>query len=98
IERFGLKNVRTALLSAAAPIGCLRLYSERTGGILRFDGLAYRDFIDPANFAVDRPALVRAAKNCAQRQDIPDQELLTQLSLIEAQNFNPWKICAGPDL
>jgi Protein of unknown function (DUF4435) len=97
IERFG-RDIRTTILQAAYPLACLRLYSERSGGVLRFDGLAYREFVDRRTLKVDVTALVRAVKNCSQRPDISEADLVEQIELIEREGHDPWQMCAADDL
>jgi hypothetical protein len=97
IERFG-RDIRTAILRAAYPVACLRLYSERSGGMLWFSGLSHRRFVDPHTLNIDRTALVREVKNCSQRQDIPDGHLVEQIEHIEREGHDPWQLCVGDDL
>jgi hypothetical protein len=89
IERFG-RDIRTTMPQAAYPVACLRLYSERSGGMLRFDGLAYRRFLDRRTLNVDYTALVTEVKNCSQRLDIPASHLVEQIELIEQEGHDPF--------
>jgi Protein of unknown function (DUF4435) len=97
IERFG-RDIRTAILQAAYPVACLRLYSERSGDMLRFSGLSHRRFVEPHTLNVDRTALAREVKNCSRRQDIPDGYLVEQIENIEREGHDPWQFCVGDDL
>ena len=97
IERFG-RDIRTTILESAYPVACLRLYSERSGGVLRFDGLSHRRFVDRLTLNTDRPALVGEVKNCSSRPDLSDMQLIEQIDLIEREGHDPWQMCVGDDL
>jgi hypothetical protein len=97
LEGFG-HNVRCALLTAAYPIGCLRLHSERTELRLNFQELTYTNCIDSDTLQINRGSLIREVKNRSQRPDIDEGALNEAIKTIEAEELDPWAICAGPDL
>lgn len=97
IARFG-RDPRAAILAAAFPVSCLRLYSERNGGLLRFKGVRHRNFVSSTNLEIDRYGLVQEVKNCSQRQDIREATLIAAIDAIAAEGHDPWKMCAAPDL
>ena len=97
LERFG-HDVRSALLTAAYPIGCLRLHSERLGLSLNFQELTYTHCVDHNTMQIDRGSLIREVKNRSQRPDLTERVLNEALHAIEAEAHDPWVICAGSDL
>ena len=97
LERFN-QDIRETLLAAASPIGHLRLYSERCGLALRFDGLNYSRCIDEQSLEISERALVDEVKNRSNRPDIPVETLLGAIGEIEARADDPWQICVGTDL
>lgn len=97
LQRFGA-DVRQALLTAALPIGALRLHSRRAAINLRFDGLRYGNCIDPSNLLPDPDAIVREVINRSMRQDLDAKELKGAVELVLREGHDPWQLCSGPDL
>lgn len=101
IERFESESagsVRDVLVSAAKPIGLLRLHSRRSQLDLRFD-MSVSSFVDPNTPATDRPALVAAVQDRSMRPDLDATELQEAISEMErAQEVDPWQVCNGEDL
>lgn len=91
------EKIRQQLLEATAPLGYLRLHSEREKLYLTFKGLTYSDFIDKDTLAVDRVRMVRAVKNRSQRPDLDDRELVAAVEAIEQQSLDLKLVCRGHD-
>lgn len=59
LDGFG-RDIREVLIAAASPTGYLRLYSERNGLDLRFDGINYSRCVDRQTLETDRQALIQS--------------------------------------
>ena len=97
IADFG-KDVRETLLSAALPIGCLRLHSLRTGMNLTFRGLKYAACIESKSLTIDVRSLVREVKNRSQRSDLQCQEVARKIETIQRSVGDLWLVCYGADM
>ena len=97
IAAFG-KDVRSALMDAAIPIGCLRLYSERAELGLRFSDMRYGNCVDAKTLGVDIGSLIHVVKNQSQRPDIVDDDLSREMQNIAQSIADPWLVCVGDDL
>lgn len=85
-------------MSAAIPIACLRLHSQRNNLNLTFKGLNYSACINTALLEVDRYALVEEVKNRSKRHDISSQHLVEIIEQLEMEDLDPWELCSGNDL
>ena len=97
VARFG-KDVRKALVEAAAPIGCLRLHSRRSGSNLRFDGIRYARCIDADSLKTDVEALVQEVKNRTRRPDLAWGATAEKIRGIERSLDDRWLVCCGTDM
>ena len=97
LNRFS-RDIRETLLTAASPIGYLRLYSERKGLALRFKGIDYGKFINRTSLSTDRDALVKEVKKHSGHKGISDIFLSDGIREIENLGLDPWQICTGTDL
>ena len=97
LNSFG-QDIREVLLTAASPIGYLRLYSERKGLALRFKGIDYGKFIDRTTLSTNRDALVKEVKRRSGHQGISDILLADGIREIEGLGYDPWQICVGTDI
>ena len=90
--------VREILVSTAKPIGCLRLYSMRSGLNLRFAELRYSQFIDRRTLTLDQDALISHVKGRSERHDISNEVLACGIRGIQELDYDPWQLCNGDDL
>lgn len=97
IEAFG-RDVREALITAAIPIGCLRLHSQQTELNLRFQGLSYSTCVNQQSLEINSAALIDAVKNRSQRPELSFDELDAAIQTLKALEYDPWQICSGDDL
>jgi hypothetical protein len=97
IKTFGC-DIREALITAALPIGYLRLYSRQKGFNLRFERLNYSTCINAQSLEVDRQRLVQEVKNRSQRPELSPAELEIAMQSLESVGNDPWQICTGDDL
>ena len=97
IKRFG-HDIRSVLIASALPIGCLRLYSQRAGLDLTFQGLNYTSCVNLDSLAIDRQSLIQEVKNRSQRPELSSDELGRAIRYIEHSRQDPWQVCSGDDL
>lgn len=92
------QDIRDAILSAASPIGYLRLYSQRNKLKLRFTNLNYSSFVDRITLKTNCNLLIREVKNRSNLQNIPNAVLAEGVREIKELKYDPWQICTGTDL
>ena len=97
IADFG-KDVRETLLSAALPIGCLRLHSLRTEMNLTFRELKYAECIESKSLTIDVRSLVREVKNRSQRPGLQCHEVERKIETIQRSVGDLWLVCYGADM
>jgi Protein of unknown function (DUF4435) len=97
IARWG-GDLRPLLLGAAAPIGALRLYSERHRVALRFKNLDFGSFVDVATFQTGHLELCTDVRNKSMRHDLDVAELAGFLEQTLAEGHDPWQLCCGHDV
>lgn len=97
IAGFGM-GVREALAEAAATIGCLRLYSLRSGLRLRFQGLRYGRFVDKWSLTIDIHALIREVMDRSQRSDLLFEDVSQQIASLRSSVDDRWLVCCGADM
>lgn len=101
IENFVIKvgtDIRSVLLTAVSPIGCLRWHSLRVNLNLRFDGLQFSRFVDEETLAVDVMRLITVVKNLSQRPSLDNNDLASVIAGMGAAKHDPWQLCNGHDL
>lgn len=96
-ERTG-KDVRSALVEAASPIGCLRLHSRRSRLNLRFEGMSIAQFVDRETLGVDKRGLVHTVCQRSERLDLDAEDVEAVMDNLEEQDLEPWNLCHGDDL
>ena len=92
------RQPREELAEAAAPIGCLRLHSQRSGLNLAFDGMRYARFVDSDSLRTDVHDLVREVKNRSRRPDLTGDDIARHTRAIQTTVGDPWLICCGTDM
>ena len=97
IARFG-KDVRQALIEAAVPIGCLRLYPRRSNLNLKFDGMRYARCIDADSLVTDAHALIREVKNRSRRSELACGPAVQEIHAVERSVEDRWLVCCGTDM
>ena len=89
---------REALISAALPIGCLRLHSRRSGLNLTFVGMQYARFVDRDSLQTDVRKMIREVRNRSQRPDLASEDAGRAIRDIQATMNDPWLVCCGTDM
>ena len=97
LQKFG-RDVRTALVEAALPIGCLRLHSRLMGLGLKFSAMKYRKYPSADSLNVNRHALAQYVKNRSRHPGVTCDELLEHMKAIEDSVKDYWLVCSGADL
>lgn len=92
------RDVEHVVLSAARPIGCLRLYSARNALNLRFAGINYAKFVDKDALSTNNTALIREVKGRSNRPDLSEASLANGIDEIEQIHYDGWQLCNGDDL
>lgn len=91
-------KVLDALISRALPLGCLRLYSLRSGLNLKFDGLSYSAWIDRNSFMGCTKQMIEEVKNRSQRPDLSTNLVEEAILDIKNAGYDPLELCNGTDL
>ena len=97
VEGFG-QDVAEGLLQRAMPAACLRLYSQRAGLALKFDGLHYSAWVDPKSFEASEDKLAKEVRNRSQRWDSSEEALLAGIKEVATEGLDPREMCCGADL
>ncbi|MCY4234108.1 MAG: DUF4435 domain-containing protein [Bacteroidetes bacterium] len=93
------KDIRSVLIEAAVWIGCLRLFSHRGGGQLKFQGLKFRKFIDRQSLKIDIQALVHKVLNRSVGPRMPPiPEVVANLKTLRDTIIDDWLVCLGKDM
>ena len=91
-------EVREVIISAAKPMGCLRIHSLIKGLGLKFDSIRHRAFVNAETLEVDRHALVDQVKRQSQRLGVECRPLLETIRSREESAADDWAVCCGDDL
>ena len=94
------EKIRNALIENCLPIGCLLWISIREDLNLRFEELAYKDFINEDSMRIDVREFIRKIKNHSQKLHLDENEYLNKVNEIKNKkhDHNPWFICCGHDM
>lgn len=92
------EDIRQVLVQSGTSIGYLRWISVNENLNLKFEGLAFKKFINEDTLKIDELKLIEEVKNKSQKQSLKNETL--QKVLIEKYNPNddPWQVCCGHDL
>lgn len=99
LEQFRQKggDIRDYLLSVAAPIGSLRLFSTRAGANLTFDGMSFA-FVDNTNLHFTLGELVREVLNRSKRPHSQTDMLVKEIEKVRAAAPDLWDLCVAEDV
>ncbi len=86
------------LYEGARKIAALRLYSERNGLRLKFNGIRYSRFVDSVTLQVNIPQLVQVVANNSQNTQIDIPNIVSEINMIQQQGYSDVETCAGRDL
>ena len=90
-------DLRTYLLSAAAPIGCLRLLSIEENEHLSFDGMSF-DFVRRVDLQFEVKEMVQEVLNKSMRSRSENDAFVEKIMQVSGRVLDPWEICVGEDV
>lgn len=97
VRKKKLKDHRDLLFDSTLPIGLLRWYSARSGGILTFDLLYYEDYFDD-DLNIREPNLVEDLFRSSGLYSNPPIELIAdEKTMMEINCIQPIELCNGHD-
>jgi hypothetical protein len=94
-ERKGI-DLSEFILDAVYVVGVLRLYAQKHGKALKFDGLAFT-FVDHRTFAVDTERLLTDVCNHSRIPKVEVADYHEYLETWRARDHNRWMMCCGHD-
>jgi hypothetical protein len=96
IERF--PHIRETLLESAKIIGYLRWASLKFNYCLKFEGLAFKDFVDKETLALNKSDLIETVKNKSQKRKLDEQEITANMDSLKTDTQDMWQVCCGHDM
>jgi hypothetical protein len=97
IERFA-QDIRPTLLQSAKIIGYLRWASLKFKHNLRFEGLAFNDFVEKETLALNESKLIQTVKNKSQNQGLDEQQIRANMESLKTDTQDMWHVCCGHDM
>ncbi|MBD2579751.1 DUF4435 domain-containing protein [Oscillatoria sp. FACHB-1406] len=97
IAKFG-RDIKTVLIEAALPIGCLLLVSKIDGLNLKFEGIGFSKFIDEKTLRVNELKLIQEIKNKSQLPALSTEGLQQKLTAQKSLCYDCLQICCGHHL
>ncbi|MEZ2300827.1 MAG: DUF4435 domain-containing protein [Microcoleus sp.] len=97
IERFA-QDIRPTLLQSAKIIGYLRWASLKFKHDLRFEGLAFKDFVDKKTLALNESKLIQTVKNKSQNPGLDEQQIRANMESLKTDTQDMWHVCCGHDM
>jgi hypothetical protein len=91
-------SVAEALAKNAMIIGYLRLLSIRKNLGLKFDGLAFSNFVTRDSLRIDFEGLIREIKNHSHNCPYNTEWFKEEIELLKNGAHNPWHISCGHDM
>lgn len=91
-------DVRGGLLTAAAPLGALRLVSVDQDLRLDFNGITYSRFVDRRTLAVDIARMVRVVTDNSRQPRLDATALAGDVRAAVDHHGASWQLCCGDDL
>jgi len=97
IERFA-QDIRQTLLQSAKIIGYLRWASLKFNYCLKFQDLAFNDFVDKKTLALNESKLIQTVKNKSQKPGLDEQEIRANMEKLKTDTQDMWHVCCGHDM
>jgi hypothetical protein len=92
------KDIRQTLLESAKIIGYLRWASLKFNYCLKFEGLAFKDFVDKETLALNKSDLIETVKNKSQKRKLDEQEITATMDSLKTDTQDMWQVCCGHDM
>ena len=97
IESFA-QDIRETLLQSAKIIGYLRWASLKFNYCLKFEGLAFKQFVDDRTLILNESDLIQTVKNNSQKPGLDEQEIRTNMDSLKTDTQDMWHVCCGHDM
>jgi len=97
IERFA-QDIRQTLLESAKIIGYLRWASLKFNYCLKFEGLAFNDFVEKKTLALNESKLIQTVKNKSQKLGLDEQQIRANMDSLKTDTQDMWYVCCGHDM
>ncbi len=91
-------DIRDALLSIGAPIGCIRLISAVEDLSFDFDGLDFYKFVNVKKLSLNKEMLIDRVENHSGVGALDKDNLLMKMKTIANMGHDLWHLCCGHDL
>jgi hypothetical protein len=98
IKRFPQDIIRQTLLESAKIIGYLRWASLKFNYGLKFEGLAFKKFVNEDTLILDELKLIQTVKNNSQKPGLEDQEIRANMDSLKTDTQDMWYVCCGHDM
>ena len=92
------KDIRQTLLESAKIVGYLRWASLKFNYCLKFEGLAFNDFVEKETLALNESDLIKTVKNKSQKQKLDEQEIRENMDSLKTDTQDMWHVCCGHDM
>ncbi len=97
IESFP-QDIRQTLLQSAQIIGYLRGASLKFNYCLKFEGLAFKQFVDDRTLILNESKLIQTVKNNSQKPGLDEQEIRANMDSLKTDTQDMWYVCCGHDM
>ncbi|MBS0018610.1 MAG: DUF4435 domain-containing protein [Arthrospira sp. SH-MAG29] len=91
-------DIREVLLAAGKPVGYLRWISQTEELNLTFNGIDFSKFVDKNQIKISYDKLIDVVKNKSQKSYLSTPEIISKITNLNSQSYDPWQICCGHDL
>lgn len=90
-------DLANSILSAVSVLGFLRLHSLRIPLNLRFEGIAFENFVDMDTLTINQNRMITEVRNKSNRHDLDFSELLQAIEALMVEPHDPRQVSCGPD-
>ncbi len=101
VEEFERQNSGTLAVILAKntmPIGYLLWHSLKNNIGLKFDGLKFKEFVDPDDLTVRVDHLIETVKNLSQKHHLEDADIKSGMLDIQKAEHDRWQVSRGHDI
>jgi hypothetical protein len=91
-------DIRQTLLESAKIIGYLRWASLKFNYCLKFEGLAFNDFVEKKTLALNESKLIQTVKNKSQKLGLDEQQIRANMDSLKTDTQDMWYVCCGHDM
>jgi len=99
LQKRGMADLRSVLLIAGKPLGCMRIVSNVGSYRMDFKKLYFEGFVSPGTLEVDIQKMITfIRRNSESTIGVSDDELKKELQKANAQYSDPWLVVSGHDI